>query len=161
MRPTFPCFSSDASAVFQDDILSIDGTVDGDVSRISEHEGVCGEVLSFFDRNGRIGMNLQVCAHVTAAKGDYIVSVTLNKEASEVKTEGIMRDDEHPHDPSGFKLLEDNMTVFFPSIGKTIPLTDIFRDDGYKSVIFSHSQLTDFAGIGETTKIRTIFRHPL
>ena len=125
---------------------------------ILEHEGVCGESLSFFDRNDCIGMNLQVCANVTAAKGDRILSVTLNEEASEVKAERIMRNDEQSHDPSGFKLLEDDMTVLFPSVRKTIPLTGVFRDDGYKSVIFSHIQSTNFAGIGKTTKIRTIFR---
>ena len=69
-----------------------------------------------------------------------------------------MRNDEHPHDLPGFKLLEDDMAVLFPSVRKIIPLTGIFRDDGYKSVIFSHIQSTNFAGIGKTTKIRTIFR---
>ena len=96
---------------------------------------------------------------VTAAKGDYILSVAFNKERSEVKAERIMGNDEQSHDPSGFKLLEDDMTVLFPSVRKTIPLTGVFRDDGYKSVIFSHIQSTDFAGIGEATQIRTIFRH--
>ena len=117
--------------------------------------------LPFFDLNGRIGTNMQICMHVTAAQGDYIVSVAFNKKTSEVKAEGIMRDDEHPHDLSGFKLLEDDMAVLFPSVRKIIPLTGIFRNDGYKSVIFSHIQSTDFAGIGEATQIRTIFRHPL
>jgi hypothetical protein len=108
--------------------------------------------LSFFDRNGHIGTNLQVCANITAAKGDDIVLVTFNEEASEVKAEGIVRNDKHPHDLPGFKLLKDDMTVFFSSVRKTIPLTGIFRNDGYETVIFSHIQSTDFAGIGETTK---------
>ena len=99
--------------------------------------------------------------HVTAAKGDYILSVALNKERSEVKSEGVMRNDEQTHNLSGFKLLEDDMAVFFSSVRKTIPFTGVFRNDGYKSVIFSHIQSTNFAVIGETTKIRTIFRHPL
>ena len=159
MRTSFPGSAFNGSAIFDDDGLRDDGTVDQEVLRILEHEVICSEVLSFFDRNGRIGMNMQICTHVTAAQCDYIVSVTLNKEASEVKVERIMRNDEHPHDLSGFKLLEDNMPVLFPSVGKTIPFTGIFRNDGYKSVIFSHSQSTDFAGIGEATQIRTIFRH--
>ena len=70
-----------------------------------------------------------------------------------------MGNDEYPHDLPGFKLFKDDMTVFLPSIGKTIPLTSIFRNDGYESVIFLHIQSTNFAVIGEKTKIRTIFRH--
>ena len=161
MQTTFPGTALNDSAIFDDDGLRDNGTVDQEVVCILEYEVICGEFLPFFDRNGRIGTDMQVCAHVTAAQGDYIVSVALNKEASEVKAERIMRNDEHPHDPSGFKLLEDDMPVFFPSVRKTIPLTDIFCDDGYESVIFSNIQSTDVAGIGEATKIRTIFRHPL
>ena len=161
MRTTFVGSALNGSAIFDEDGLRDNGSVDQEVVCILEHEGVCGEDSPFFDRNGRIGMNMQICANVTAAQGDYIVSVALNKEASEVKAEGIMGNDEQSHDLSGFKLLEDNMPVLFPSVGKTIPLTGIFRNDGYKSVIFSHSQSTDFAGIGEVTQIRTIFRHPL
>ena len=161
MRTSFPGSAFNVSAIFDDDGLRDNGSVNQEVVCILEHEVICGEDLSFFDRNDRIDTNMQICMHVTAAQGDYIVSVALNKEASEVKVERIMRNDEQSHDPSGFKLLEDNMPVLFPSVRKIIPLTDIFRDDGYKSVIFSHSQLTDFAGIGEVTQIRTIFRHPL
>lgn len=159
MRTTFSGSAFNVSAIFDEDGLRDDGTVDQEVLCILEHKGVCGEDLSFFDRNGRVGMNMQVCANVTAAQGDYIVSVALNKEASEVKAEGVMRDDEQTHNLSGFKLLEDNMTVFFSSVRKIIPLTGIFRDDGHESVIFPHIQSTDFAGVGEATKIRTIFRH--
>ena len=161
MRTTFPGSAFNVSVIFDDDGLRDNGSVDQEVVCILEHEGIDGEFLSFFDRNGRIGMNMQVCANVTAAQCDYIVSVALNKEASEVKSEGVMRNDEHPHDLPGFKLLEDDMAVLFPSVRKIIPLTGIFRNDGYKSVIFSHIQSTDFAGIGEATQIRTIFRHPL
>jgi len=159
MRTTFPGSALNGSAIFDDDGLRDDGTVDQEVVCILEHESICSEFSPFFDRNGRIGTNMQICMHVTAAQCDYIVSVTLNKEASEVKAERIMRNDEHPHDLPGFKLLEDDMTVFFPSVGKTIPFTGIFRNDGYKSVIFSHIQSTNFAVIGKTTKTRTIFRH--
>ena len=159
MRTTTLGTAFNGSAIFDEDGLRDNGSVDQEVVCILEHEVVCSEDLSFFDRNGRVGMNMQICANVTAAKDDYILSVALNKEASEVKVERIMRNDEHPHDASGFKLLEDDMTVLFPSVRKTIPFTGIFRDDGYKSVIFSHSQSTDFAGIGEATQIRTIFRH--
>ena len=161
MRTTFPGPAFNVSAIFEDDGLRDNGSVDQEVVCILEHECVCSEGLSFPDRNGRIGTNLQVCAHVTAVQGDHIVSVTLNKEASEVKSERIMRNDKHPHDLSGFKLLEDNMTVFLPSVRKTIPLTGIFRDDNYESVIFSDIQSTASAGICETTKIRTIFRNLL
>ena len=161
MRTTFVGSALNGSAIFDDDGLRNNGSVNQEVVCIWEHEVICGEFLPFFDRNGRIGMNMQICTHVTAAQCDYIVSVTLNKEASEVKVERIMRNDEHPHDLSGFKLLEDNMPVLFPSVGKTIPFTGIFRNDGYKSVIFSHIRSTDFAGIGEATQIRTIFRYPL
>ena len=104
---------------------------------------------------------MQICTHVTAAKGDDIVSVAFYKEASEVKSERVMGNDEHPHDPPGFKLLEDDMAVFFPSVRKIIPLTGIFRNDDYESVMLSNIRSTDFAGIGETTKIRTIFRNLL
>ena len=107
-----PGSAFNGSAIFEDDGLRDNGSVDQEVVCILEHEGIDGEFLSFFDRNGRIGMNMQICTHVTAAKGDYILSVALNKERSEVKAEGIMRDDEHPHDLSGFKLLEDDMTIF-------------------------------------------------
>ena len=144
-------------AIFDDDGLRDNGSVDQEIVCILEHECVCSEGLSFPDRNGRIGTNLQVCAHVTAVQGDCILLVTFNKEASEVKSERIMRNDKHPHDLPGFKLLEDDMTIFFPSTGKTIPLTGIFRDDGYESVIFSNIQSAASAGICETTKIRTIF----
>lgn len=161
MRTTFPGSAFNVSAIFDEDGLRDDGTVDQEVLCILEHKGIGGEFLSFFDRNGRIGTDMQICANVTAAKGDYILSVAFNKERSEVKAERIMGNDEHPHGLSGFKLLEDNMIVLFPSVRKIIPLTGIFRDDGYKSVIFSHIQSTDFAGIGKTTKIRTIFRHLL
>ena len=161
MRTTFPGSAFNGSAIFDDEGLRDNGSVNQEVVCILEHEVVCSEFLPFFDLNGRIGMNLQVCANVTAAQCDYIVSVALNKEASEVKVERVMRNDEHPHDLSGFKLLEDNMPVLFPSVRKIIPLTGIFRDDGYKSVIFSHIRSTDFAGIGEVTQIRTIFRHHL
>ena len=161
MRTTFPGSAFNGSAIFDEDGLRDNGSVDQEVVCILEHEGVCSEFSSFFDRNGRIGMNMQICMHVTAAKGDYIVSIAFNKKTSEVKVERIMRNDEQSHDPSGFKLLEDNMPVFFPSVGKIIPLTGIFRNDGYKSVIFSHIRSTDFAGIGEATQIRTIFRYPL
>ena len=99
------------------------------------------------------------CTHVTAAKGDYILSVAFNKERSEVEAECIMGNDEHPHDPSGFKLLENDMTVLFPSVRKTIPLTGIFRDDGHKLVILPDTQLTGLADVGEATKVGTIFRH--
>ena len=159
MRTTILGTAFNVSVIFDDDGLRDNGSVDQEVVCILEHEGIDGEFLSFFDRNGRIGMNMQVCANVTAAQCDYIVSVALNKEASEVKSEGVMRNDEHPHDLSGLKLLKDDMTVLFPSVRKIIPLTGIFRDDGYKSVIFSHIQSTNFAVIGETTKIRTILRH--
>ena len=161
MRTSFPGSAFNVSAIFDDDGLRNNGSVNQEVVCILEHESICSEDLSFFDRNGRIGMNMQICMHVTAAQGDYIVSVALNKERSEVKAERIMGNDEHPHDASGFKLLEDDMTVLFPSVRKIIPLTGIFRDDGYESVIFSHIRSTDFAGIGEATQIRTIFRHPL
>ena len=161
MRTTILGTAFNGSAIFDDDGLRDNGSVNQEVVCILEHEGIGGEFLSFFDRNDRIGMNMQICMHVTAAKGDYILSVAFNKERSEVKAERIMRNDEQSHDPSGFKLLEDDMTVLFPSVRKTIPLTGVFRDDGYKSVIFSHIQSTDFAGIGEVTKIRTIFRHSL
>jgi hypothetical protein len=159
MRTTFPGSAFNVSAISDEDGLRNNGTVEQEVVCILEYEGIGGEFLSFFDRNGRIGMNMQVCANVTAAQCDYIVSVALNKEASEVKSERIMGNDEHPHDLPGFKLLEDDMAVLFPSVRKIIPLTGIFRNDGYKSVIFSHIQSTNFAVIGETTKIRTIFRY--
>ena len=159
MRTTFVGSAFNGSAIFDEDGLRDNGSVDQEVVCILEHESICSEDLSFFDRNGRIGTNMQICMHVTAAQGDYIVSVAFNKERSEVKAERIMRNDEHPHDLPGFKLLEDDMAVIFPSVRKTIPLTGIFRNDGYKSVIFSHIQSTNFAVIGETTKIRTIFRH--
>jgi len=122
MRTTFPGTAFNGSAIFDDDGLRDDGTVDQEVVCILEHEVVCGEFSPFFDRNGRIGMNMQICMHVTAAKGDYILSVAFNKEASEVKSEGVMRNDEQTHNLSGFKLLEDNMPVFFPSIGKNNPV---------------------------------------
>ena len=139
MRTTFVGTALNGSAIFDEDGLRDNGSVDQEVVCILEHESICSEDLSFFDRNGRIGMNLQVCANVTAAQCDYIVSVTLNKEASEVKAEGIMRNDEHPHDLPGFKLLEDDMTVFLPSVRKTIPFTGIFRDDGYNPSFFRTS----------------------
>jgi len=161
MRPTFPGSAFNGSAISDEDGLRDNGSVNQEVVCILEHEVICSEDLSFFDRNGRIGMNLQVCANVTAAQGDYIVSVTFHKEASEVKAERIMRNDEHPHDLPGFKLLEDDMAVLFPSVRKIIPLTGIFRDDGYEPVMLSNIQSTNFAGIGEVTKIRTIFRYPL
>ena len=159
MRTTFPGTAFNTSATFQCNGCCIKGSVNYKTQCSSEHEGICGEDLSFFDRNGCIDINMQICANVTAAQGDYIVSVTFYKEASEVKAKRIMRNDEHPHDLPGFKLLEDDMTVFLSSVGKTIPLTSIFRNDGYESVIFPHIQSTDFACIGEATKIRTIFRH--
>lgn len=161
VRTTFVGSTLNGSAIFDNDGLCDNGSVDQEVVCILEHEGVCGEFLSFFDRNGHIGTNMQVCTNVTAAKGDYILSVAFNKERSEVKAECIMGNDEQSHDPSGFKLIEDDMTVFFPSVRKTIPFTGIFRDDGYKSVVLSHVQSTDFACIGEAIKIRTIFRHLL
>jgi hypothetical protein len=159
VRTIFLGAAFNGSAIFDDDGLRDNGSVDQEVVCILEHESICGEFLPFFDRNGRIGMNMQVCANVTVAQADDIVSVAFHKEASDIKSERIMGNDEQSHDPSGFKLLEDDMTVLFPSVRKTIPLTGIFRDDGYKSVIFSHIQSTDFAGIGEATQIRTIFRH--
>ena len=55
---------------------------------------------------------MQICANVTAAEGDDVLSVTFNKEGSEVKAERVMRNDEQLHGPSGFKLLEDDVTVF-------------------------------------------------
>lgn len=161
MQTTVLGTALNGSAISDDDGLRDNGTVDQEVLRILEYEVICGEFLPFFDRNGRIGTNMQICMHVTAAKGDYILSVAFNKERSEVKAERIMRNDEQTHNLSGFKLLEDNMTVFFSSVRKIIPLTGIFRDDGHESVIFSHIQSTDFAGIGEAIQIRTIFRHLL
>ena len=85
MRTTFPGSAFNAFTIFDDDGLRDDGSVDQEVLRILEHEGICGEDLSFFDRNGCIDINMQICANVTAAQGDYIVSVTFYKEASEVK----------------------------------------------------------------------------
>ena len=161
MRTTILGTAFNGSAIFDDDGLRDNGSVNQEVVCILEHEVICGEILSFFDRNDRIGMNMQICMHVTAAKGDDILSVAFNKKTSEVKAERIMGNDEQSHDLPGFKLLEDDMAVLFPSVRKTIPLTGVFRNDGYKSVIFSHIRSTDFAGIGETTQIRTIFRHPL
>ena len=107
MRTTFPGSAFNVSAIFDDDGLRDDGTVEQEVLCILEHEVICGEILSFFDRNGRIGMNLQVCANVTAAQCDDIVSVAFHKEASDIKSERVMRDDEQTHDLPGFKLLED------------------------------------------------------
>lgn len=159
MRPTFVGSALNGSAIFDDEGLRDNGSVEQEVVCILEHESICSEDLSFFDRNGRIGMNMQICMHVTAAKGDYTLSVAFNKERSEIKAERIMRNDEHPHDLPGFKLLEDDMAVLFPSVRKTIPLTGIFRNDGYEPVMLSNIQSTDFAGIGEATQIRTIFRH--
>lgn len=112
MRPTFPGSSFNVSAIFDDDGLRDNGTVNQEVVCILEYEGIGDEFLSFFDRNGRIGTNMQICANVTAAKGDDILSVAFNKERSEVKSEHIMRNDEQSHDLPGFKLLEDDMTVF-------------------------------------------------
>ena len=112
MRTTFVGSALNGSAIFDEDGLRDDGSVDQEVVCILEYESICSEDLSFFDRNGRIGMNLQVCANVTAAKGDYTLSIAFNKERSEVKAERIMRNDEHPHDLPGFKLLEDDVTVF-------------------------------------------------
>ena len=161
LQTTFPGTALNDSAIFDDDGLRDNDTVDQEVVCILEYEGICGEFLPFFDRNGRIGTDMQGCANVTAAKGDYIFSVTFNKERSEVKSERIMRDDEHPHDLPGFKLLENDMTVFFPSVRKAIPLTGIFRDDGHKLVILPDTQLTGLADVGEATKVGTIFRHLL
>ena len=159
MQRTILGTAFNGSAIFDDEGLRDNGTVNQEVVCILEYEGIGGEFLPFFDRNGRIGTDMQICANVTAAKGDDIVSVAFHKEASDIKSERVMRDDEQTHDLPGFKLLENDMTVFFSSVRKIIPLTDIFRDDGYKSVIFSNIQSTDFAGIGEATKIRTIFRY--
>ena len=89
MRTTFPGSAFNVSVIFDDDGLRDNGSVDQEVVCILEHEGIDGEFLSFFDRNGRIGTNLQVCANVTAAKGNYILSVAFNKERSEVKSERI------------------------------------------------------------------------
>ena len=161
VQTTFLGSAFNTSATFQCNGCCIKGSVNYKTRCSSEHEGIGGEDLSFFDRNGCIGMNMQICANVTAAQGDYIVSVALNKEASEVKVERVMRNDEQTHDLSGFKLLEDNMTVFSPSVGKTIPLTGIFRDDGHKLVILPDTQLTGLADVGEATKVGTIFRHLL
>lgn len=74
VRTTFPGSAFNASAIFDNDGLCDNGSVEQEVVRILEHEGVCSEDLSFFNRNGCIGTNLQVCANVTAAKGDGIVS---------------------------------------------------------------------------------------
>lgn len=161
MRTIFLGSAFNASAIFDNDGLCDNGSVDQEVVRILKHEVICGEFLPFFDRNGRIDTDMQICTHVAAAEGNRILSVAFNKERSEIKAERIMGNDEQSHDPSGFKLLEDDMTVLFSSVRKTIPFTGIFRNDGYKSVIFSHIQSTDFAGIGEATQIRTIFRHLL
>ena len=90
----------------------IKGSVNYKTRCSSEHEGICGKFLPFFDRNGRIGTNMQICTHVTAAEGDDALSVAFHKEGSEVKAERVMRNDEHPHGPFGFKLLEDDVTVF-------------------------------------------------
>lgn len=161
VQTTFLGSAFNVSAIFDNDGLRDDGSVDQEALCILEHESICGEFLSFFDRNDRIGMDMQICMHVTAAKGDDIVSVAFYKEASDIKSERVMRDDEQTHDLPGFKLLEDNMTVFFPSVGKTIPLTGIFRDDGHKLVILPDTQLTGLADVGEATKVGTIFRHLL
>ena len=100
------------SATFQCDGCCIKGSVNYKTRCSSEHEGICGEFLPFFDRNDRIGTNMQICANVTATEGEDVLSVAFNKEGSEVKAERVMGNDEHPHDLPGFKLLEDNRTLF-------------------------------------------------
>ena len=100
------------SATFDNEGLRDKGSVNYKTRRSSEHEGICGEDLSFFDRNDCIGTNMQICTHITAAEGDRILSVAFNKGGSEVKAERVMRNDEQSHDPSGFKLLEDNRALF-------------------------------------------------
>ena len=90
----------------------IKGSVNYKTRCSSEHEGICGKFLPFFDRNDRIGTNMQICTHITAAKGDDVLSVAFNKERSEVKAERVLRNDEQSHNLSGFKLLEDDVTVF-------------------------------------------------
>ena len=67
MRTSFPGSAFNGSAIFDDDGLRDNGSVDQEVVCILEHEGIDGEFLSFFDRNGRIGMNMQICTHITAA----------------------------------------------------------------------------------------------
>ena len=143
--------ASDIPAILEDEGLSDDGSVDYKALCTADHGGICGEFLSFFDDDVAIGSDGEVLFKIAAAKSDGILSVAFNKERSEVKLERIMGNDEHPHNMTGFKLLEDDMAVFFPSIGKTIPLTGIFRNDGYESVALSNIQSTDFAGIGEAT----------
>jgi hypothetical protein len=161
LQTTIPGTAFNGSAISNDEGLRDNGSVDQEVVRILKHEVICGEFLPFFDRNGRIDTDMQICANVTATESDRILSIAFNKKTSEVKAEGVMGNDEHPHDFAGFKLLEDNMTVFFPSVGKTIPLTGIFRDDGHKLVILPDTQLTGLADVGEATKVGTIFRYLL
>ena len=67
------------SATFDDEGLRDKGSVNQEVVRSSEHEGICGEFLPFFDRNDRIGTNMQICTHVTAAKGEDVLSVLTRK----------------------------------------------------------------------------------
>ena len=108
-----PGSAFNGSAIFEDDGLRDNGSIDQEIVCILERESICGEFLPFFDRNDRIGTDMQICTHITAAKGDNIVSVAFHKEASDIKLERIMRDDEQTHNPPGFKLLEDDMTPSF------------------------------------------------
>ena len=112
VRTAFHGTAFNGSATFQCDGCCIKGTVNQEVVRVLEHEGICGKFLPFFDRNDRIGTNMQICTHITAAKGDDVLSVAFNKERSEVKAERVLRNDEQSHNLSGFKLLEDDVTVF-------------------------------------------------
>lgn len=159
MRTNFDGSAFNISAISDDNVLSVEGTVEREVMRILEHEGIGGEDLTFFDDGGRIDTDIQICACIFAAEGDRIFSVARNEEVPEVKAEGIVHHDEHSHYASGFKLVKDDMSVFLPPIGKTIPLAGIRRTDGHESVIASDIQSAGFLGIGKATKGRIIFRH--
>ena len=88
VRTAFHGTAFNGSATFQCDGCCIKGSVNYKTRCSSEHEGICGEFLPFFDRNGCIGTNMQICTHVTAAKGDRILSVAFKKTCGGYGSEG-------------------------------------------------------------------------